>query len=299
MRKYISIFIKKMLYKLRHGSMQKKLGFPAGTKLLVIHADDIGLSSSENRASFDSISFGMVNSGSVMVPCEKTDEVAEYLRKNPQTDLGIHLTITSEWDTYKWKPVLNRDEVNSLVDEQGYFFSSKKQMFQNADPEDVEKEYRAQVEKALESGIHPTHLDSHMYSAFSGTEITKRYIDIGNDYKLPVLLTYDLPLGVLNYSGMVVVDELYCADYEDYKAGLEEYYKRVIKSIRPGLNCILVHVAYDNEEMKSIMRDNPNFGAKWRQADFDFFTSDACHTLIDENNIRLITWKEIKDRIYN
>lgn len=279
------------------GSIQRRLGYSKNAKLLIIHADDLGMSVSENTASIEAMGKGIVNSGSIMVPCPNFREIADYSKTHPEADLGIHLTLTSEWSSYKWKPVLPPNEVASIIDLNGSLLESQAQILKNAIPDEVGKEFRVQIFQAIEVGIDLTHIDTHMYTAFSNDEILKIYISLGKEFKLPVLLTYELPISTWFLKNAIVVDHLYCAKPEDYIQGLSNYYCEVMRSIKQGLNIILVHVAFNNKEMQYITGDQPNFGSAWRQADYDFFTSDQCIQLIQDNNIQLITWREIRDKL--
>lgn len=297
MRKEIVATFKRIIRFFLSKSVQKRLGYVRNTKLLIIHADDMGMSDSENTATIEAMDKGTVNSGSVMVPCPKFQEIADYSKTHPKADIGIHLTITSEWPSYKWGPVLPHVEVESIIGSDGFFLENMDKVIENAIPVEVEKEFRAQIMKAMESGIELTHIDSHMYAAFSSNELLKIYISLGKEFNLPVLLTNDLTIRSLMSKNLIVVDQLYCAKAEDYSIGLNYYYRETLRSIKPGLNCILVHTALNNKEMQNIISDQPNFGADWRQDDFDFFISDECKQLIMENNIQLITWREIRDKL--
>jgi chitin disaccharide deacetylase len=297
MRKQLVTILKQTIRIFFFKSIQKRLGYSKNTKLLIIHADDMGMSGSENTATIEAMEKGTVNSGSVMVPCLKFQEIADYSKTHLKADIGIHLTITSEWPQYKWGPVLPHEEVESIIDSDGFFLENMDKIIKNANPVEVEKEFRAQIMRAMESGIELTHIDSHMYAAFSNNQLLKIYISLGKEYNLPVLLTNKLPIRSLMSKNLIVVEQLYCAKPEDYSIGLNYYYREILRSIKPGLNCILVHTAFNNEEMQNITRDQTNFGADWRQADFDFFTSEECSQLIRNNNIQLITWREIRTKL--
>ena len=208
-----------------------------------------------------------------------------------------HLTITSEWDSYKLKPVMPVSEVSSLIDSDGFLLPSNNHINNKAVLKDIEKEYRAQILKALESGIDLTHIDSHMFTPFSNKGILKIYKALGSEFKLPVLLTKELPVSTLIEKDAIIVDHLLYAEPEDFRKDMHSFYSEVLKSINPGLNCILIHTAYNNEEMQHITDNQPDYGSAWRQADFDFFTSDKCFQLIKDNNIILITWRRIRDML--
>lgn len=284
-------------------TIAEKLGYPLNAKLLIIHADDLGVSHSENIASIESMENGSVNSASIMVSCPWFPEIAAYARKNPGMDFGLHLTLTSEWNGYKWGPVTSIDKVSSLVNENGYFYASVDSLVKYADPEEVELEIRNQIEKAYRAGIEVTHLDAHMYALRSTPELLQIHIKVGREYDLPVLLTHEEDI-MKEYvkefeltEKDVIVDHLYQAMAEDYDNGLEAYYVNVLKNLEPGLSCLLIHTAFDNEEMKAVTNGYIYWGSAWRQIDYNFFNSDRIKQLLKENNIYLVTWQEIRDKV--
>ncbi|MGW9686057.1 polysaccharide deacetylase family protein [Flagellimonas sp. 2504JD1-5] len=282
-------------------NLSKTLGYPENTKLLIIHADDAGLSHSENRATFQSLIHGVVNSYSIMVPCPWFYEAALFAKNNPKYDNGIHLTLTCEWENYKFGPVLPVSEVPSLVDENGHFFKNRDGVRNNAQPEDVKKELTAQIEKALNFGLKPTHLDSHMYSVGAKPEFLEIYKALGEKYGLPVLLNKQLihmagsnPDTVLG-KAYPFVDKVHIGTFEYYeKGGLQDYYHHVFDELVEGLNVILIHPAFDDSEMQGVTINHPNFGSEWRQIDLDTFTSKEIKSKLENSGAKLITWKEIQ-----
>jgi chitin disaccharide deacetylase len=281
-------------------SLAERLGYPAGARLLIIHADDLAVAHSENRASFKAMGEGMVNSASIMVPCPWLVEVAEYAKAHPGHDLGLHLTVTSEWKHYKWGPVASRADVAGLTDGHGYFYDNCAAFAANARPDEVEIELRAQIERAKAMGIEPTHFDSHMGCLFFSTpEIFEIYLKLGREYGVPTLVSRDM-MGLLPESFRqaitdedIVIDRIFSASPEDYKTGMAAYYEKVIRSMEPGVSELIIHTAFDDEEMQGVTVDHPDWGAAWRQADFNFFAGDACRKIIEEEGIKLITWREI------
>ena len=281
-------------------NLAQKLGYPENTKLLIIHADDAGLSHSENQATIKALQNGSVNSYSIMVPCAWFFEMATFAKNNPQFDYGIHLTLTCEWENYKFGPVLPVSEVSSLVDQNGYFYKTRADFKNNAKPEEVKKELTAQIEKALQFGLEPTHLDSHMCSVGVTPEILDIYKGLGKKYNLPVFINKQFVESVslsdkkYNYGNTLLADNLLIGHFTDFeKDELRNSYVKALDNIQPGFNVFLLHPAFDNSEMQGITINHPNFGSEWRQIDFDFFTSAECESKIKENNIQLITWKEI------
>ncbi len=287
----------------------QKLGFAEDTKLLIIHADDAGLSHSENMATMQSLEKGIVNSYSIMVPCPGFYEIAEFAKRNPKFDNGIHLTLTCEWENYKFGPVLPISEVPSLVDRNGHFYKKREGLRKSADAQDVEKELRAQIEKALKFGLKPTHIDSHMYSVGTDPGFFKIFKDLGKKYNLPVLINEQLMEMVgLNPEQNIekddfTIDQTYVGEFKYFEAGkLDDYYSCTLENLTSGLNLILIHPAFDDNEMKGVTVNHPNFGSKWRQIDFDFFTKKENKSILRKNNIQMITWndiREIKRKVHN
>ena len=283
-------------------NLAQKLGFSKDAKLLIIHADDAGLSHSENMATIQSLENGIVNSYSIMVPCPWFYEMALFAKSNPQFDNGIHLTLTCEWENYKFGPVLPIKEVPSLVDENGHFYKKREQLRNNASAADVKKELQAQIEKAIRFGLKPTHIDSHMYSVGASPEFFDIYRDLGKKYKLPLMISGQLMEMVglnpnLNINeGDLTIKKAHYGIFEYFESGkLSDYYSTFFKDVVSGLNIVLIHPAFDDNEMKGITVNHPNFGAEWRQIDFESFTNQNNKAKIKEHNIELITWNDIRN----
>jgi len=282
-------------------NLSQKLGFSEDTKLLIIHADDAGLSHSENMATIKSLEKGIVNSYSIMVPCPWFYEMAVFAKNNPRFDNGIHLTLTCEWENYKFGPVLPIKEVPSLVDENGYFYKKREQLRKSASAQDVKKELRAQIEKAINFGLKPTHIDSHMYSVGASPEFFQIYRDLGKEYNLPIMISSQLmemvglnPDQIIN-NGDLTIEKAHFGIFEYFESGkLSDYYSKVFENLVSGLNIVLIHPAFDDNEMKGITLNHPNFGSEWRQIDFDSFTSPENMAKLKESDIELITWNDIR-----
>ena len=286
-------------------SLAAKLGYDEDAKLLIIHSDDVGVSHSENIATFLALKVGMVNSGSIMMPCPWVAEVADYVKKNPTTDFGLHLTLTSEWKYMKWGPVAPLDKVPSLVNELGFFYDNCLEFGQKAKPAEVEIELRAQIEKAIKMGIQPTHLDTHMGClVYNSPEVFGVYLKLGREYKIPVMLgRFFLQAAPQRFKDLVtkediILENLYTANPSDFESGMANYYEKVLTNLSEGVSILLIHTAFDDAEMQALTIDHPEWGAQWRQADFDFFTSAACKEILQKEKIQLVTWREIQKAIY-
>ena len=163
------------------------LGYPAGSKVVIFHVDDAGMSYESNQGTKTSIEQGIASSCSIMMPCPWAADMAKHAIEHPEFDAGLHLTLTSEWKAYRWGPVAGKSQVPSLVDKEGNLWSSVEKVVQHATADDVEKEIRAQIDRALTLGLQPTHMDSHMGTLFASDEFLERYIKVGMEYNIPVM----------------------------------------------------------------------------------------------------------------
>ena len=279
-------------------TLAERLGYPKDAKLLIVHADDLGMTHSVNAATLKAFETGLVNSGSIMVPCPWLSEIAAYARANPQADLGLHLTLTSEWTHFRWGPVTPKDRVTSLLDKDGYFRLTESEAAQKADPKEVELEIRAQIERAKALGIVPTHLDSHMGTLYQSKELFDVFLRVARDYKLPVRVAKEWGPRIEVLQASITPNDVFIDRILDINQGVApqdwaKFYTDAIRKLQPGVTEIVIHLAYDDGEMRGATFDHPDWGAAWRQRDFDFFTSDAFRKLLQENQIKLITWREL------
>jgi hypothetical protein len=166
---------------------QERLGYPATARLLILHADDVGMSHSVNRASLEALEKGWITSASILVVSPWFAEVATWARAHPDADLGIHLALNSEWTTLRWGPISGRNEVPTLLAPDGYL-PLLTDGVERTNPREVERELRAQIDLARRSGVNITHLDSHMGALFRAEAPFNVYLGLGQSYGLPVLL---------------------------------------------------------------------------------------------------------------
>jgi predicted glycoside hydrolase/deacetylase ChbG (UPF0249 family) len=279
-------------------SLAEKLGYPPDARLLIVHADDVGVTHSVNAATIKALESGLVNSASIMVPCPWFPEIADFARSHPDADLGLHLTLTSERVYYRWSPVASKDKVSSLVDENGYFHHDWTPTTR-INPKEVELELRAQIDRAYAMGIRPTHLDSHQYRLIdNGKELFEVAVRIARDYKLPLFVARDWfadrPYLESSLSASdIVLDHTVTIAPTVPAAQWADFYKTALKNLQPGVTEFVIHLGYDNDELKAATRERDTWGAAWRQRDFDFFTSQEFRDLLSKQNIKLITWHEI------
>src|SRR5215831_20614230 len=286
-------------------SLLERLGYPADQKLLIVHGDDLGVAHSVNRATIKALESGGISSASIMIPCPWLPEIAAYARAHPQADLGLHLTLTSEWKLLRWAPVLGRERVPTLVDDDGYLYPSESQAAAHMDVREAEREIRAQIARARAFGIEPTHLDSHMGTLYQNRALFEVLMRVAHDNKLPVRLSKEWFSRVHPFMPSVlgpddiVANQIISIEANVNAADWSKYYTEEIKKLQPGLTVMIVHLAYDDEEMKGVTAEHPNWGAAWRQRDFDFVTSEAFRRVLQENHVKLITWREVGKLLKN
>lgn len=269
---------------------------PASGTILVIHADDLGLSPSVNRASFAALDEGFVTSASVMVPCPSFAEVARFARDRPEFDLGVHITLTSEWSGYRWRPISPRQDVKSLVDIDGYFHADVRSFSNSVRLPDMKREIRAQIEAAVRSGLHPTHVDCHMYAVSSNSEIYTAFSEVAKEYSLPhILVTYRSATDVMTGKETIsqtkprILEIPPSADASEW----EPMYCKLLASVRPGLSQLTVHVGFDGSELQEITRSHANWNGAWRQRDFNVLSGRCFRDRVAALGIRLTNWREI------
>ena len=279
-------------------TLAQRLGYPAGAKLIIVHADDLGETHAVNAAAIKSLEGGSINSASMMVPCPWFPEIADYAKSHPDADFGLHLTLTSERVYYRWGPVAAADKVPSLLDQNGYFHHDWDQN-PRINPKEVEIELRAQIERALAMGVRPTHLDSHQYRLIvNGKEIFDAMVRVAHAYKLPVFVTRDWfaehpylekSLGADD----IVLDHTVTIGPEVPAEKWAEFYISALKNLQPGVTEFVIHPGFDDEELRAATRERSTWGSAWRQRDFDFFSSTQFREILAQENVKLVTWREL------
>lgn len=275
-------------------TVQERLGYPANARLLIIHADDLGMSHSVNRAIFEALEKHWITSSSILVPCPWFPEVVRFSQSHPDTDLGIHLALNSEWTTYRWFPLSPREKVPSLLDHDGYMPLEETTVAQQAKPSEVALELQAQIDRAQASGIHISHLDTHMTALVGSLDLFHVYQQMGRKYHLPILVgTYRTPQGAVLAEPETLVQAVL-----EIKPGVPpdqwlDYYEKTLAPLGPGVYELIVHLGYDDEEMRGATADHPDWGASWRQHDLDTVKNPAFQKFLRDQGFVLITWRDL------
>jgi len=279
-------------------STAERLGYAADARVLILNADDFGMCHDQNEGVIRGLEEGVFTSSTILVTCPWFEEAAEFARSNPRADLGVHLTLTAEWDSYKWGPVSARHTVPTLVDERGYLWQTVAQVYEHARLDEAERELRAQIEKALAAGIDVTHLDSHMGTLQLRADYHEIHARLAGEYRVPIRLASRRRMGTegmaaildrLDASGVVTPDHLVFQGPSSVTE-TESYWTNLIRTLKPGVTEILCHPAIARDELKSCARD-----AFQREADFRYFTSDQTRQLIKDEGVEMVGFRELRD----
>ena len=253
---------------------------------------------SVNAASFDALDKNAVSSASIMMPCPWVTEVAAYAKAHPDADLGLHLTLTSEWKTFRWGSVESRDKVSSLLDPSGTLWAETGSVASNAKPEEAEREIRAQIDRAVALGIHPTHLDSHMGSLFSTPALFATLAKVAHDYHLPFLALRGIAGGTTLQPPLsdkdIVLDAVVIANEKTPRDRWKEFYLGAIKSLKPGLSEMIVHLGHDDAELQAVMVDHEPYGSAWRQRDYSIVNDPDFKRALVDNQVVVIRWRDLQ-----
>jgi predicted glycoside hydrolase/deacetylase ChbG (UPF0249 family) len=285
----------------------KKLGYSANDRLVITHADDIGMCHASIQAYQDLFAFGTLKSGAVMVPCPWFPAAAAVQRRQPAYDLGVHLVLTSEWDLYRWRPLTAGVTGSSLVDDEGFFPRSDAEVQERADAKEVASELRAQVQRALDFGMDVTHIDTHM-GAVAHPKFIPAYIQLATQFRLPPLIpkgdaamyqSFGMDEATAQFlaqltasleeQGLVLVD--FAAGLPlDAPDGQLEVAKRMFGNLKAGLTHFILHPAVDTPELRAITPDWES-----RVANYRLFLSEAFKQFLEREGIVLIGYREVRE----
>jgi predicted glycoside hydrolase/deacetylase ChbG (UPF0249 family) len=251
---------------------------------LIIRADDAGMSHSVNMALQRLIESGLPVSVSVMFACPWYQETVEILKRHPAVSVGIHLTLNSEWRNYRWGPVVGREAVPTLVDADGYFFQSSEALYKNhPDVREIEKELRAQIQRALKSGLKIDYVDYHMDTAVRYPEFRE----------LTERLAREFGLGMSGYFGETMDNPQYWAAPTSKADSLVAFINR----LGPGTNVVVSHVGMDDAELGALVDMNTDQPlpemSKNRQGELDALTSHRFTAAVKARNVVLTTYREL------
>lgn len=286
----------------------ERLGWKPDAVVVILHVDDAGMHHAANRGVEETLERGVATSFAIMMPCPWVPEIVRYVREHPGVDAGLHLTLTSEWEFYRWGPVAGRTVVPGLVDGDGYLWRSVAQVVPRANADEVEREIRAQVDKAVAMGLKPTHIDSHMGTLFARPEYFERFLKVGVEKQIPILacgghMTHALQengdavaqlkpiVPKIWNAGLPVIDDLHTGSYGWPPAEKTRRLVALLQSLKPGVTEILFHASVPTDDFPKVTGSSAS-----RFADTQALTSPEVRKALEQCGIQRTTWSELMKR---
>ncbi|NOY37366.1 MAG: ChbG/HpnK family deacetylase [Chlorobi bacterium] len=287
----------------------EKLGYPAGKKVIILHADDAGMCEEANIAIESLLENHHIQAAAVMAPCPYADDFIKWATDHPQADVGMHLTLTSEWKTWRWGPVSDPATVPGLIDPEGKLWHEVPDVLMHATADEVEKEIRAQIDKAIALGHRPSHIDTHMGTLYGSAAFAERFFKVAEEYGIPanaIDLSDTLVANHFRQAGypiddkMISILENYTLPKLDFFTSAPhgrtyeekvESFKQLIQSLPEGLTEIIFHPSVETDNLKTITNS-------WQQRVWEarmFADPDLINFFKDEGII-FTNWKEIMSR---
>ena len=285
----------------------EQLGFAPDDRLVILHADDVGMCQASVTAFADLVDVGLVSSGSTMVPCPWFPAVAAYCRETPGVDLGVHLTLTSEWDRYRWGPISTRDPVTGLLDGEGYFHRRSEGVQAQGDAAAVQREIEEQVARALDAGVDVTHLDTHM-GTVAHAKFVASYVQLALQHRLPAMIPrldeagwrafgMDAEMAALaarlvaelEAQGMPLIDHLVGLPLEEEPGDRLALARQELGALPPGLTHFIIHPAADTPELRAVT-------GSWRSrvADYELFRRPEMKAWVRGEGLHVVGYRALR-----
>lgn len=287
----------------------EKLGFPKGEKVLMLHADDIGMCDEANIAAKNYLDKNEIQGAAIMVPCPSAAPAMQWAIEHPDIDVGLHLTLTSEWKTYRWGTVADAADVPGLLDPENKMWHEVPQVVEHASAEEVEKEIRAQIDAAISAGMKPSHIDTHMGSLYGSPDYVKVFLKVAEEYNIPAnAIDLSDPKVVEHFrkAGYPITDEVIktMADYslpkldfftsvpkgKTYEEKRENFFQ-LVKNLPNGLTEIIFHPSVETENLKTITNS-------WQQRiwEAELFSDPVVKKFFEDEGIIFTDYKDIMNR---
>jgi len=289
----------------------EELGFSSSDRVVIFHIDDIGFSNAANIGSFECLNYKIASCGSIIVPAPWFLDAASIIKQRPHYDIGVHLTLTAEYETYRWRALSSVDPSSGLLSNDRCLWKTNEEAVKHISQETAEQEMRCQIDYALQSGIDVTHIDSHMGTVIN-PKFLPSYLSLAREYQIPAFLPRlnsekisALGLGEftefflnliesLEAEGFPLIDQMIIDTGGEYSDKVQYYCER-FKEINPGLTHFLFHPAKMSPELQSIAPDS----AKWRNQDYKAFTNPLIRHCVEELDLKIIGYRQIRDVLRN
>ncbi len=268
------------------------LGYPSDARLLIINADDFGMCHAVNEAIFRAFHNGVLRSTTLMVPCPWALHAIHFLADHPDIPFGVHLTATSEWSEYRWRPLTSGDKVASLIDATGYFyrFEEMSAFLAQVNLDQLELEWRAQIEAVLAVGLTPTHLDWHALRIGDRMDIADLMVKLAREYGLALRARGRAWIENLQSQGLPCNDYDFLDSYMLDQPDRSARYEQLLRELPAGLSEWAVHPGLDTTELLTIEGDSKHI----RHLDYDFLMSQAAQDIVKEEGIILLDYRALQ-----
>ena len=282
-----------------------RMGYGPDDRVLILHIDDMGFCHAANAASLACLTEGSATCASILVNGPWFQEAVQMAKANPQLDLGVHLTLTAEYPTYRWPALSSRDPETGLLDADGYLWATREDAVRKVSVAAAEGEMRAQIDGALAAGIDVTHIDTHMGSVVH-PKFLGSYLRLAYEYGVPAFLPRitrdrlqalgegDMADEFLQVLAMIDTDQVPTLDdiiIETLvpKTSKHDFYRDLIKGVQPGLTHLLFHPAVAGAELEAIADTHAS-----RHADYEAFLDRSLRDFAESLGIHLVGYRDLK-----
>jgi predicted glycoside hydrolase/deacetylase ChbG (UPF0249 family) len=276
----------------KKSATNRLLGYPDDARLLIINADDFGMCHAINAAIIHSLKEGLVGSTTLMVPCPWAFHAMHLLRQNPDIPFGVHLTVICDSALYRWGSVISKDKVPSLIDEPGFFYSWERipEFLDQAKLDELEMEFRAQIEVVLAASLKPTHLDWHCLHSGGREDIFDMTFGLAKDYGLALRVADPLSISKVQKQGLPTDEHDLLDSFRLDRVEKSERYAQMLRELPVGLSEWAVHPGHGDAELQAL---DP---VTWwvRQTDFDFVMSSQAREIIQQEGITLLNYRPLQ-----
>jgi predicted glycoside hydrolase/deacetylase ChbG (UPF0249 family) len=274
------------------GTASESLGLAPGARVLILNNDDFGMYHAVNVAVVRSIEEGIASSCSLMVPCPWALHAMTLLRQRPEIGFGVHLTLICDTSEYRWRPLTSREKVRSLLNADGELFDDAQtsDLMAQARLDELETEFRAQVEAVLSAGLEPTHLDWHCLHDGGREDVFDLTVALGTEYGVPVRVSYEPARRTLRALGLPTSDHDLVDSFDLSLDEKSERYAQMLRALPPGVSAWAVHAGLGDDESRAI---DPG-GWRVRRSDYDFLMSTEARQLLRDEGIEVIDYRPLQ-----
>jgi predicted glycoside hydrolase/deacetylase ChbG (UPF0249 family) len=276
----------------QEGSLVEQLGYGRDSILVIVHADDIALHRDQTDGALEAMDLGMCRTGSVMVPCPDFERTLAIWQARPELDLGVHLTLNSEWGTrYGWSPILPQSRVPSLYTEDGIMWPTEQELREHMVVSEALLEMEAQILRVLEAGVHPTHIDDHMGCYWQHPDLKQGAMQLAKQYSLPM---NPIHVKEMRQQGYIVADAVWMFTSNLFPEIVDpsirgKVYDSWMRGLKPGVHLLLTHIARGTPDLRSRIPMT-----HFREGDYAYWTRPETVALAKELGITFIGYRELQ-----